>query len=236
MKSLPFFIGFDPRQPISYQVATFSATCLTSLPLSITGVSSLTLPVRNGLTPFTYARFLVPWLCDFKGWALFADADVLVRTDLAQLFGFADPRAAIMVANFDTARPLTNKSLKFERAAVMLFNCEHPDNRVLTPDYINDTVRCVAPHTIDWTDNIGYFDPGWNHCVGYLAPNPDAHIVHFTAGVPFEKETSQVEYAEEWRQLSAFMMTKAPYEEIMGGSVHAKTLNGRKVPFYYEGP
>jgi hypothetical protein len=86
-----------------------------------------TLPLkRQGLTPFTFSRFLVPWLCDYQGWALFLDIDFLALGDVAELFALGDERYAAMVSK---------NPKKFEWASMILFNCGHPANKVLTPDY-----------------------------------------------------------------------------------------------------
>ena len=42
------------------------------------------------LTDFTFSRFLTPYLCDFEGWALFMDCDMLVLDDLAALWRLRD--------------------------------------------------------------------------------------------------------------------------------------------------
>src|SRR5438093_1307262 len=96
---LRIFIGYDHRQAIAYNVLQFSLHRRSSKPLSITPLVLPTLPMtRQGLTPFTFSRFLVPWLCDFRGWALFLDIDFLAQGDVAGLFALADDRYAAMVS------------------------------------------------------------------------------------------------------------------------------------------
>ena len=65
---------------------------------------------RMGLTPFTYSRFLVPQLCNYEGWALFLDLDMLVQGDIAELFDLADESQAVMVVK---------SNARFEWASVM---------------------------------------------------------------------------------------------------------------------
>lgn len=247
---LRIFIGFDARQAVSYTVCAASILARATRPVAITPLAWQTLPlprdkVATGLTPFTWTRFLVPWLCDFRGEALFMDADFMARGDVAELFepaGQADQ--AVWVADLP-------EKYAFERAAVMLFNCEHPDNRRLLPDVIGKnlpvhtrpgkTYEARAPHTIDWTNHVGTFGPEWNHLVGYAAPNPDAKLVHFTQGVPIFPETWDSEHGDEWRgYLNAAAapavirnvdLPERAWEGLMGSSVHAKRLpDGRVVP------
>ena len=37
-------------------------------------------------TQFTFTRFLVPALNQYDGWALFMDSDMMIRTDIRELF------------------------------------------------------------------------------------------------------------------------------------------------------
>ena len=222
---LRVFIGYDPRQAISYTVAASSfALAANRKPVSITPIKIETVPFkRQGLTPFTFSRFLVPWMCNFKGYALFVDADVACLRDPAELFeeGYEDPTKAVWVVN---------TTPQFERAAVMLFNCGHPDNAVLTPDYC-ETANGL--HQIRWTENIGWLSDDWNHLVGYDKPAERPGIIHYTMGVPCHPQTSDCEHADLWWLVHKAMNSTRKWEEIMGNSVH----NGRDdennvVPLY----
>ena len=124
--SLRIFIGFDPRQPIAYNVLQYSIAGNTSRPVSITPLLLRTLPIkRTGLTEFTYSRYLVPWLCNYEGFALFLDADMVVDADIAELFATATFEHPVWV----------NKSLPpFEWASAMLFN--NSLCTTLTPTFI----------------------------------------------------------------------------------------------------
>ena len=148
---LRIFIGYDERQPVAYNVLQHSIAARASRPVAITPLVLSTLPIeRRGLTPFTFSRFLVPWLCGWQGWALFLDLDMLALGDIAELFGHAQPGKAVVVCQ---------EQQRFEWASAMLFDCAHPGNRVLTPDYVEDPARCRQPHAIDWleAEAIGSF-------------------------------------------------------------------------------
>ena len=47
-------------------------------------------------TEFTFTRFLVPHLMNFKGWVLFIDCDIVFLEDVNNLFSLADDRYAVM--------------------------------------------------------------------------------------------------------------------------------------------
>ncbi|MEM1423636.1 MAG: ABC-F family ATP-binding cassette domain-containing protein, partial [Planctomycetota bacterium] len=106
------------------------------------------------------------------------DLDMLVLGDIAELFDYADEEKAIVVCK---------QQKRFEWASAMLFNCGHPANAVLTPDYVEDPERCRTPHEITWVEDqslIGAFPSEWNHCVGYEPPRADAKLAHYTMGIP----------------------------------------------------
>lgn len=221
---LKIFIGFDQRQPIAYTVLAHSILDKSTKPVSITALCLNQLPLqRRGLTPFTFSRFLVPYLCDYQGWALFLDIDMLVNDDISKLFDLNNEIYAVMVSK--------NK-VKFEWASAMLFNCAHPHNAVLTPDYIE---KANDLHRIGWLNSemIGSLPPEWNHLVGYDKPRQDAKLIHYTQGIPVFEETQDSELANEWMQEHRKINSAQSWETLMGNSVHAiKLSDGTLVPRY----
>jgi hypothetical protein len=220
---LRIFIGYDERQAAAYNVCRFSIERRSSVPVAITPLKLDTLPLkREGLTRFTFSRFLVPYLCGYEGWALFMDSDFLVLGDVREFEDLA------FMASTAAARVSQNEK-RFEWASLILFNCGHPANRILTPQYVataNDL------HRLSWLkdDRIGDISRCWNHLVGYDQPRPDAKAVHFTQGLPIFPETEGSEYAEQWRAEHKAMNSTKPWQETMGNSVHAAmTKDGRRV-------
>ena len=83
------FVGFDPREAVAYHacVQSIIETARDPLALQFTPVTG---PLRDGSNAFIYARFLVPHLCGFSGFAVFLDGDMVVRAPIEDLFfGFA---------------------------------------------------------------------------------------------------------------------------------------------------
>ena len=219
MSMLRVFIGFDHRQPVSYNVLQQSIFTRSSKPVSITPLVITQMPLKRvGLTPFTFSRFMVPWLCDYKGWALFLDIDMLLLDDISKLFDCADDKYAVMVSKNEK---------RFEWASAMLFNCAKCE--ILTPAYIETADNL---HGIAWAkeEEIGAFPPEWNHLVGYDEPRDDAKLVHYTQGVPCFQETIESEYAKEWHYEHKVMNHARPWAELMGNSVHAAEIDGKRVP------
>lgn len=210
---LKVFIGFDHRQPIAYMTLAYSLMKHATKPIAITPLVLSTLPLdRQGLTPFTYSRFLVPWLCDYRGWAVFLDSDILALDDINKITAFADHEKAVIVSK---------NELRFEWSSVMLFNCEKCD--LLTPDFVQ---HAPQPHGLGWAKGIGELPARWNHLVGYDEPK-EASLVHFTQGLPCFPETQNSEYGEAWRLHAREATSALSWQELMGNSVHAEPVKKR---------
>lgn len=172
-----------------------------------------TLPCnRQGLTPFTFSRFLIPYLKSYLGWAIFLDIDIMVRGDLAELWKLRDEKYAAMVVKHEMA---------FERASVMLLNCHKLGQ--LTPDYVN-TADGLHKLSFLKEEEIGELPHEWNHLVGYDPPRPDAKLAHFTQGVPIFPETKDSEYAADWMKYARAAASTISWAELMGNSVHARPV------------
>lgn len=217
------FLGYDKRQAITYNVARFSIERRSSVPVSITPLIIDQLPLkRKGLTDFSFSRFLVPYLCEFKGTAIFLDADILCLEDIEKM-------SAWVKSDGEWAVAVRKSPHRFEWASVMKFNCEHPANRILTPEYI-ETAQGL--HGLNWVDDslIAELSHNWNHLVGYDEPQSGMSLIHFTQGIPVFQETEGSEYKAEWMAEAKAMNTVSPWLEIMGRSVHAApTKDGRLV-------
>lgn len=217
------FIGYDERQPVSFTVLSTSLILQASEPVAITPIRISQVPLkRTGLTPFTYSRFMVPYLCGYQGHALFMDIDMAFNGDVAELMRLFDPRYAVQVSK---------NPHRFEWASLMLFNCAHPSNAKLTPEFIETAEKL---HGISWCKEgeVGDLPREWNHLVGYDAPRNDAKLVHYTQGVPAYPETDTSEYVGLWRHWATAANTTMPWSDLMGESVHSVDVNGKRMPKY----
>ena len=219
------FIGYDERQAVSYTTLQHSILEAASSPISVTPLILSTLPItRRGLTPFTFSRFLVPWLCNYQGHALFLDADMFLVSDICEIAQYFNNEHAISVVR---------SVAQFEQSSVMLFNNAHPKNRALTPDFIQNTEENL--HGLCWLEahEIGEMDGKWNQLVGYQECQGVTGNLHFTMGVPAFPETSTSEFGQIWTDCAkrAIGVTQS-WGEIMGPSVHAVKLNDHFFPKY----
>jgi hypothetical protein len=207
------FIGYDEREAAAFSVLSSSIHRHASRPVAIAPVMLSELcgvfqRERNPLqsTDFSFSRFLVPWLCDYQGWALFMDCDMLARDDLAKLWDLREERYAVQVVKHvhvprEDTKFLGAVQTKYEKknwTSVMLMNCARCT--ALTPDYVN-RASGLELHQFKWLEGdhlIGAMPAQWNHLVGYDAPRRDASIVHYTIGGPYFEEYRDCEYAQEW--------------------------------------
>jgi hypothetical protein len=169
-------------------------------------------------TEFAISRFLTPVLAKsaFKtGWALFMDSDILARDDIDDLFAECnDDYAAMCVKHVHKVvegaakmdgQVQTNYSKK-NWSSVVAFNLDHPSNRKLTVQLINE-VPGRDLHAFCWLrdDEIGALGAEWNYLVGHttLGPGIEPKLVHHTEGGPWLSNYQDVEFADEWRAARA---------------------------------
>ena len=216
------FIGYDPRQPVAYNVLQHSIARHSSVPVQITPLILRQLPIkRRGLTEFTYSRFLVPYLSGYVGKSVFMDADMVVTGDIKDLFDMINPACAVSVMQ---------QQARFEWASVMAFS--NSCCKSLTPAFIDDEKNPMFDFA--WAPSIGDLPAEWNHCVGYQEPK-DAKLYHFTQGLPCFPETSGLPEDEVWGDEQNAMLSTVDWKSLMGSSVHAKPVLQRMFKKYTEG-
>lgn len=167
----------------------------------------------DGSNEFIYSRFLVPSMQGYKGWAIFVDGDMLCRWDIADLWELRDESKAVMVAKHSytsrfpqkfvgTAMQTSNVTYPRKNwSSVILWNCGHEANRVLTPQYVQRNPGSVLHRFEHLADaQIGEIPLEWNWLVGEYAPDPHARLVHYTLGVPGMEHYKNCAYASEWHQ------------------------------------
>lgn len=222
------WLGFDPRETAAYAVAKYSIDRWLTQPVPTKGIVLDRLrsqglyyrpTERRGgrlwdviseapmATEFAISRFLTPILAK-HGWALFMDCDVMARRSLVRLFDLADPKYAVMCVKH---RHEPQESLKMDGQAqtryarknwssVALFNVEHPANKLLTVEMVNERPGRDL-HALCWLEDreIGELPAEWNYLVGHTQINEEPSLVHFTDGIPSMPGYEDVPYADEWR-------------------------------------
>lgn len=219
-KVIRVFIGFDKVESIAWHTMVHSILTKSSRPVSIVPVNLSNL---NGIytrlrdskqsNEFSFSRFLVPYLCDYDGYAIYFDCDMLLRTDISEIFEVLDtqPNKALYVVKHDyepknNIKYLNTVQYSYPRknwSSVVFWNCSHELNRKLTLDFIN-TATPMEMHRFTWLPDseIGELDVRWNWLVGeYENPPSNVKNVHWTNGGPYFHEYSSVDFADEWREM-----------------------------------
>lgn len=213
MELIRLFVGYDTREAIAFDVFTASVVRRTTRPVAITplalrGLERVYVEAhQDGSNQFIYSRFLVPYLCNYEGWAIFCDGDMLCRADLDQLWELRDPTKAVQVVKHDykTKHPfkyLGARNDDYPRknwSSVILWNCGHPANECLRPELVVQQPGSYL-HRFTWLDDdlIGSLPPEWNHLVDEQDYDPGAKIAHYTLGTPCFRGYSRASYASGW--------------------------------------
>jgi len=212
------FVGWDSREDIAYQVCKHSILSKQPdaevIPLKQNELREQGLYWRDvdklASTEFTFTRFLIPELAHYQGWALFMDCDMILTTDIKELFDQADDKYAVMCVQHDytpreglkmdgkqqTSYPRKNWS------SVMLVNCGHPSNTVLHKELVNDAeISGAYLHRFSWLkdEEIGELDHTWNYLVGVYDDIDVPKLIHYTEGGPWFENYRNCEYHELWK-------------------------------------
>lgn len=230
---IPIAIGFDVRETIAYHVLEQSIIDKCSMPVAIIPLASPMLKnfdgQRDGTNAFIYSRFLVPELMDYQGWAIYLDSDMMLRDDLAKLWALRDDSKAVMVVQHEyhslhrrklIGTPMECVNTDYPKknwSSMILWNCGHPQNRILTREFVEESPGSVL-HRFHWLkdDLIGSIPAGWNHLVGEFPNSPDAKLVHFTLGAPCFEHYRKCDYATEWHREKEAVNSALDKSHLMG--------------------
>ena len=207
------FIGYDEGEKIAFHVLAESIRKQSSEPISITPIDLNTLrnhfirdKVSNQSTEFAFSRFMVPYLSNYEGWSIFMDCDMLLRTDINELWKLRDDDYAVMCVkhNYEPKQDVKFRGAKNEKfpkknwSSLMLMN--NAKCKLLTPEYVR-TASGLELHQFKWLESerdIGAIPKTWNWLVGEYEYNPLANNVHFTLGGPYFYDYVNCDYSKEW--------------------------------------
>ena len=213
---IKFFIGYDVKETVAFHALTQSIIENVSVPVQIIPLNNEMLREVN-LRPidkrqsnaFSFTRFLVPYLCDYHGTAIYMDCDMVLTNDVVDLVEKANQtELAVHVVKHDYEssvqfKYLGNKQYTYPRknwSSFVVWNCGHCKNQCLTPDYIAK-VDAAHLHRFLWLDDsdIGSLDVSWNFLVGeYTKAEVLPSVLHWTLGGPYFNEYRDADYAELW--------------------------------------
>jgi lipopolysaccharide biosynthesis glycosyltransferase len=210
-QSTKIYIGYDSKHPIASKVCEYSLRKHSKdLDIELLKLSDLEQlywrEYKDQSTEFTYTRFLVPYLQDYNGWALFCDDDFLFLKDVKKIFKYADDKYAVMCCQHDyTPRAITKmlgkKQIPYKRknwSSLMLINCGHESVKKLDLSTVSEQSGKYL-HQFEWLKphEIGSIPRHWNWLVNWYKENDEdkPSALHFTEGGPWIVDS---EYKDLW--------------------------------------
>lgn len=163
---------------------------------------------NTGATEFTYTRFLVPYLNNYKGWAMFCDSDFLWFCDIEEVINkYKDTSKALLCVKHKHTKCNNNTKMDGKKqewyprknwSSLMFFNCGHPDIKNLTLDNVNNK-SAKWLHRMEYCDdnNIGELPIEYNYLVDYYNTG-NYKALHFTDGGPWHEKYRNVMYGDLW--------------------------------------
>jgi lipopolysaccharide biosynthesis glycosyltransferase len=219
VRPVSVFVGYDPREAVAYHVCSNSIIRHATQPVAIVPMSlSLFRDYRethsDGSNSFIYTRFLVPHLMGYQGRAVFIDGDMVLRDDIAKLFELIHEESAVAVVKHhyqtrQSVKYLGNPNPDYPRknwSSVIVWNCDHPANQVLTPEYVQHHTGSHL-HRFAWLNDsaIGELPPEWNWLPDEYGANPAAKLLHYTLGTPCFADYVDTPQADVWHRERALM-------------------------------
>lgn len=198
-------VGYDDAQDIAYEICKYSIIKNAHRKdISISKINCDTVvgydrsydPLAS--TPFTYARFYIPFINQYKGFSIFCDGDFLFLDDIQNLIDQFDPQYAVQVVKHDytpsnTVKMNDKPQSVYPRknwSSLILWNNEHPKNKTLDLNLLNGATGSFL-HQFQWLDDgdIGEISYDWNWLVGWYneTPKMSPKALHFTEGGPWLK-------------------------------------------------
>ena len=207
-------VGFDQREAVAYHtfvqsIIDNSSIPVRFLPLNIQALSNYKEVHKDGSNDFIYSRFLVPYLMNFKGWAIYADGDMVCLEDIKKLWDLRDNKFAVQVVKHDYKTKIKNKywgnkNEDYPRknwSSIILWNCEHPSHKILTPNFIQNQTGAFL-HRFSWIKDheIGELSKEWNWLALEYEEKKDINLIHYTIGTPCFEEYENTSFSSYWKK------------------------------------
>ena len=222
-KILDIYIGFDPdnNNDLAYDV------CYRSIIRNVSDPNRIKIHkldknrmieekmywrndtgVDKGSNNFTYTKFFVPYLNDFKGYAIFCDSDFIWNSDILELLEVfrSNQDKPINVVKHKCYMDseclncvkmdgqLQNWYPRKNWSSLILYNCSHPKCKNLTLNNLN-TFKPRFLQRLYWVNDsdledtqdieIGSVSHTYNYLYGNYKDIIDPKVIHLTEGGPW---------------------------------------------------
>jgi hypothetical protein len=190
------YVGYDDKEKTYFDVLSYSIRKYATSPVDIIPLNFRSQYINEDnqfvdcfddkpfSTEFSFTRFLVPFLNQFEGYALFMDCDMFVKSDIVELFERHTPQH-----HFKMDRRIQSNYFRKNWSSLVLWNCEHEALKDFTVHDVN-TKSGSYLHRFGFLEKenednlIGSIPEEWNWLDAHSNPKIDAKCVHFTTGGP----------------------------------------------------
>ena len=202
------FCGGDRSQQLPFQVFAHSVARHTQRRVEVRTIDNALSPIPDDprhqpYTEFSFARFAIPALCDYRGRAVYMDSDMLVSADIGELWDTDMEGAAIAIE-----RGSREQADRGKHAAVMLLDCGKLDWKVgqivaglgeryaykalmqIDPLLLPGQMRELIPR--GWNE-LDHFEPGRTRNIHYtkIRTQPWVYAMH-PHGRPWVEEVRRM--------------------------------------------
>lgn len=195
---LKIFVGSESKTHVQYQVLRYSIESRTDMDVQVVEMGDFDpwiVPKNvHQATGFSLRRWMIPEECEFKGMAVYMDADQIVFGDVAELVSYTqtDNPVACCYEKDKCSQLLTgNKHEPVPQTSVMVINCELCDPKLWSRQSLFNSIASAGrPHTPKAVKEYqrvmhGCFtgtkpfplDRQWN-CFNRF--NPNTKLLHYT--------------------------------------------------------
>jgi lipopolysaccharide biosynthesis glycosyltransferase len=234
---LRIFIGWDSRFPEPADVLRYSLLTNSSIPLEIRYLKLADLDFHRqhdplASTEFTYTRFLVPHLCNFKGKAIFMDNDMLCLGDVKELDDLEMTGYALRVVQHDYSPSNTVKmygcpQTSYPRknwSSLMIMDCSRL--KLWSKQVVETQTGAYLHRFQDIRDEaIGEIPKTWN-TLDWM--DASTRLIHYTNGGPWFEQYRDHPHADVWYAARDAMHRAAKLPAPHMGIASAPVKAGRK--------
>lgn len=192
VEPIKVFVGCDQTQLVAARVLEYSIRKFTSRPVQVQIMMDLEHPVpirqdNRPRTSFSFYRFMIPQLCNFSGKAIYLDADMLVLSDLEELWNLPLDNCSIQCSRQDEP-PEVWKDNKWFRPgrqfSVMLLDCSRLSWNI--DEIVGNLDRGTFDYPglmfdfrlVDQSEIVEMIAPEWNSLEHFVEGR--TKLIHFT--------------------------------------------------------
>lgn len=132
------YVGTDDSQMVGLRVLEHSIRKFASRPVEVVPLLNLPVPMprdpsNRPRTGFSFARFLIPQLAGYRGRGIYLDADMLVFSDIAEMWDLPMGECRVLCTRQDAPPPTWKNNDHFQpgrQLSVMLLDCGRLDWRI----------------------------------------------------------------------------------------------------------